>query len=129
MRGWSRHHCHYDCNTHGHDAYWVAATLQAFGTIGAVEAAYFRETGKQLLLSEQDLMDCGWYKNNKACFGGYQVSCLLHLPVCLLTPAFRSGWLPFGACLPLWVLALVMHAFLLRGLPFCACLSIWVSAF
>ncbi|KAL3157264.1 hypothetical protein ABBQ38_001497 [Trebouxia sp. C0009 RCD-2024] len=44
----------------------------AFGTIGAVEAAYFRETGKQLLLSEQDLMDCGWYKNNKACFGGYQ---------------------------------------------------------
>ena len=47
--------------------------LQAFGTIGPVETAYFRETGKQVLLSEQDLMDCGWYLNNKACFGGYQV--------------------------------------------------------
>ena len=52
----------------------IAAWLQAFGTIGPVETAYFRETGKQLLLSEQDLMDCGWYQNNKACFGGYQVS-------------------------------------------------------
>ena len=51
----------------------VAVWLQAFGTIGPVETAYFRETGKQLLLSEQDLMDCGWYQNNKACFGGYQV--------------------------------------------------------
>ena len=48
--------------------------MQAFGTVGALEAAYFRETGKQLLLSEQGLMDCGWYLNNKACFGGYQVS-------------------------------------------------------
>lgn len=44
----------------------------AFGTIGPLETAYFRETGKQLLLSEQNLMDCGWYLNNKACFGGYQ---------------------------------------------------------
>lgn len=51
----------------------AAVWLQAFGTIGPVETAYFRETGKQLLLSEQDLMDCGWYQNNKACFGGYQV--------------------------------------------------------
>lgn len=44
----------------------------AFGTVGPVETAYYRATGKQLLLSEQDLMDCGWYLNNKACFGGYQ---------------------------------------------------------
>lgn len=48
--------------------------VQAFGTIGPLETAYFRETGKQLLLSEQNLMDCGWYLNNKACFGGYQVN-------------------------------------------------------
>lgn len=90
--------------------------MQAFGTIGAVETAYFRETGKQLLLSEQDLMDCGWFKNNKACFGGYQVSCrpapsnlpfdasfclkLCHLAPTFplknscLTPPFMSGiWL------------------------------------
>ena len=54
--------------------------LQAFGTIGPVETAYFRETGKQVLLSEQDLMDCGWYLNNKACFGGYQVTWRLRVP-------------------------------------------------
>ena len=44
-----------------------------------METAFFRETGKQLLLSEQNLLDCGWYKNNKACFGGYQVR-PLHAP-------------------------------------------------
>ena len=53
--------------------------MQAFGTIGPLETAYFRETGKQLLLSEQNLMDCGWYVNNKACFGGYQVSAVVML--------------------------------------------------
>jgi len=41
-------------------------------------------TGKQLLLSEQNLLDCGWYLNNKACFGGYQVRSLLLHHVCLL---------------------------------------------
>lgn len=67
----------------------AAVWLQAFGTIGPVETAYFRETGKQLLLSEQDLMDCGWYQNNKACFGGYQVRLppsSLHTPPPPLAP-------------------------------------------
>jgi Papain family cysteine protease len=31
---------------------------QAFGTVGALETAYFSATGKQLLLSEQQLVDC-----------------------------------------------------------------------
>ena len=57
----------------------VGACMQAFGTIGPMETAYYRATGKQLLLSEQNLMDCGWYLNNKACFGGYQVSSQLSL--------------------------------------------------
>lgn len=102
------------------NAYWVAALTQAFGTIGAVEAAYFRETGKQLLLSEQDLMDCGWYKNNKACFGGYQVSCLLHLAIwasacyaCLSAGVSAFSCLPFhlGVCL--------------LCLPFCSSAAFW----
>ena len=56
--------------------------LQAFGTIGPIETAYFRETGKQVLFSEQDLMDCGWYLSNKACFGGYQVRLSFHPVAC-----------------------------------------------
>ena len=52
-----------------------------------METAYYRATGKQLLLSEQDLMDCGWYLNNKACFGGYQVSFPMsrHRLICLVS--------------------------------------------
>lgn len=37
--------------------------LQAFGTTASLEAAFFRDTGKQLLLSEQQLMDCDWTSN------------------------------------------------------------------
>lgn len=52
-----------------------------------METAYFRETGQQLLLSEQELLDCGWYLNNKACFGGYQVGhAALMLVYCLMLP-------------------------------------------
>ena len=32
--------------------------LQAFGSTASLETAYYRHTGKQLLLSEQQLMDC-----------------------------------------------------------------------
>lgn len=46
--------------------------LQAFGAIGSLESAYFRATGKQLLMSEQHLMDCSWDYGNSACFGGFQ---------------------------------------------------------
>ena len=39
--------------------------LQAFGSTASLEAAYFRETGKQQLLSEQQLMDCDWTWDEK----------------------------------------------------------------
>ncbi len=52
-------------------------SAQAFGTVGSVEAAYFRATGKQVLFSEQNLIDCNWTPKdkkpaNQGCFGGYQ---------------------------------------------------------
>lgn len=48
--------------------------LQAFGAVGTFETALFRVSGKQRLLSEQNMMDCGWDTGNTACMGGYQVS-------------------------------------------------------
>ncbi|KAK9812379.1 hypothetical protein WJX73_006336 [Symbiochloris irregularis] len=44
----------------------------AFGAVASLEAAYFRQTGKQLLLSEQNMMDCSWSTGNTACMGGFQ---------------------------------------------------------
>ena len=44
--------------------------MQAFGSVASLEAAYYRETGKQLLLSEQNLLDCAWDYGNTACLGG-----------------------------------------------------------
>ena len=53
----------------------------AFGSVGSLEAAVFRETGKQILLSEQQVVDCSWsdssYKGkypNAGCYGGYQTT-------------------------------------------------------
>lgn len=37
-----------------------------------MEAAYYRETGKQLLLSEQNFIDCAWDAGNTGCLGGFQ---------------------------------------------------------
>ena len=48
--------------------------LQAFGAVGTFETALFRVSGKQRLLSEQNMMDCAWDTGNTACMGGYQVS-------------------------------------------------------
>ena len=48
--------------------------LQAFGAVGTFETALFRASGKQRLLSEQNMMDCAWDTGNTACMGGYQVS-------------------------------------------------------
>ena len=41
--------------------------LQAFGSTASLETAYYRHTGKQLLLSEQQLMDCAWNSDDKHC--------------------------------------------------------------
>ena len=47
---------------------------QAFGAAGALEAAYYRATGKPTLFSEQMLVDCTWdlfegELSNKGCYG------------------------------------------------------------
>ena len=59
----------------------MCGSCWAFGTVGSLEAAVFRETGKQILLSEQQLVDCAWsdpsYKGkypNAGCYGGYQTT-------------------------------------------------------
>lgn len=59
----------------------MCGSCWAFGTVGALEAAVFRETGRQLLMSEQQLVDCAWsdpsYKGkypNAGCYGGYQTT-------------------------------------------------------
>ena len=48
--------------------------VQAFGAVASLEAAYYRETGKQKLFSEQLLLDCSWDDKdmNKGCMGGFQ---------------------------------------------------------
>eukprot|EP00884_Botryococcus_braunii_P018854 jgi/Botrbrau1/5652/Bobra.55_1s0040.1 len=44
----------------------------AFGLVATVEAAYFRQTGKNVRLSEQVFVDCAWDYGNDGCFGGFQ---------------------------------------------------------
>jgi cathepsin L len=50
----------------------------AFSAIGALETAAFRLTGHQTLLSEQEMMDCGWDPpgSSTGCFGGEQDAAL-----------------------------------------------------
>ena len=59
----------------------MCGSCWAFGTVGSLEAAVFRETGRQILLSEQQLVDCAWsdpsYEGkypNAGCYGGYQTT-------------------------------------------------------
>lgn len=46
----------------------------AFSTIASLESAVYRTTRKQTLLSEQEMIDCGWEAPglNTGCFGGEQ---------------------------------------------------------
>lgn len=49
--------------------------LQSFSSVGAIEAAWYRATGKQLLFSEQHMIDCGWEAGNSGCYGERLAGC------------------------------------------------------
>ncbi|KAJ3435621.1 hypothetical protein M0813_07050 [Anaeramoeba flamelloides] len=50
----------------------VCGSCWSFSSTGAIESANYLKTGKMLLFSEQNLMDCSWAYNNNACNGGWQ---------------------------------------------------------
>jgi cathepsin L len=64
----------------------------SFSSVGAIEAAWFRATGKQLLFSEQHMIDCGWEAGNSGCYGGDQIK--------ILNWVFRRGALAAQADYP-----------------------------
>ncbi|PSC69765.1 Counting factor associated D [Micractinium conductrix] len=70
---------------------WVSTT-SSFSSVGAIESAWYRATGKQLLFSEQHMIDCGWEAGNSGCYGGDQIK--------ILNWVFRRGALAAQADYP-----------------------------
>ncbi|KAJ8970056.1 hypothetical protein NQ317_012031 [Molorchus minor] len=49
----------------------VCGSCWSFGTVGAIEGAYFLKNGRNLVrLSQQALIDCSWGFGNNGCDGG-----------------------------------------------------------
>lgn len=48
----------------------VCGSCWSFGTVGAIEGAYFLKTGQLLRFSQQALIDCSWGFGNNGCDGG-----------------------------------------------------------
>jgi hypothetical protein len=48
----------------------VCGSCWSFGTVGAVEGAYFLKTGQLERFSQQELIDCSWGELNNGCDGG-----------------------------------------------------------
>lgn len=49
----------------------VCGSCWSFGTVGAIEGAYFLNNGNKLVrLSQQALIDCSWGYGNNGCDGG-----------------------------------------------------------
>ncbi|KAH9245967.1 hypothetical protein BASA81_016508 [Batrachochytrium salamandrivorans] len=51
----------------------------AFATVAALEAHHFIHTGKRLILSEQQLVDCSRAYGNMGCHGGWPASALQYI--------------------------------------------------
>lgn len=51
----------------------------AFATVAALEAHHFIQTGKRLILSEQQLVDCSRAYGNMGCHGGWPASALQYI--------------------------------------------------
>ena len=66
----------------------------AFSSVASLESAVYRTTGRQQLLSEQAMIDCGWEQpgRNTGCFGGDQDRAIAW--------ALRRGGLPALADYP-----------------------------
>lgn len=48
----------------------VCGSCWSFGTVGAIEGAYFVKYGERKRFSQQQLIDCSWGEGNNGCDGG-----------------------------------------------------------
>ena len=69
----------------------------SFSSVGAIEAAWYRATGKQLLFSEQHMIDCGWEAGNSGCYGGWGRVCGAGVEVVVLALLLLLSLLRFAS--------------------------------